>query len=237
VVVDFDNGDIQVRCAPFQSGEIGYDVLRAAGFAITNVQDGRNGAALCSIDNVPDHICTSMPPTSAYWAYFHVSGGEWGYSSTGGGGYHPKPGSVEGWHWRGSPSDPPQIDPPVTTSTPTPTSHPTSHPTSGASNPVVKPVSSGHASSGGTPTAPDATVSSSTGTPTAGSTGGPTDAATATDDVAAPEAQATDAAGPGSAKDVAAAPSSGNHSWIWGVVLVAVLGGAAATTAIRRRRA
>lgn len=231
VVVDFDNGATRVGCAPGDPSS-GYDALRKAGFTITNVQDGRNGAALCSIDNVPDHICTGMPPTSAYWAYFHVVEGEWKYSNTGGGSYNPKPGTVEGWHFRGSPSDPPGIAPPGAPSTstpkPTPKPMPTGTPSGATSTPTKGSTSA--VTPGGTPTAPDATTKVS-GTPA------PAPAATATDDVTA---TAVDAAGtdtvPASAPETRTDEASGGLSWIWGVALIAVLAAAAGATAVRRRR-
>ena len=244
VVVDFDNGDIQVRCATVHAGDNGYAVLRAAGFTPRNVQDGRNGAALCSIDNVPDHTCTSMPPTSEYWAYFHAKpGGQWAYSSYGGGSYYPKPGSVEGWHFRGSPDDPPGIAPPGTASTPAPiptpkpssapSSHPAatsptspaSHPRGGASVPVVgrdgTPTAAGSPTAAATGPAGSASANATTA-PTAGATAGVADGVAGGVAVEAPRRTAVD--------------SSGSRSWIWGVALVLVLAAAAGSTAIRRRR-
>ncbi|WP_183407065.1 hypothetical protein [Nocardioides marmorisolisilvae] len=217
----------------------GYQALSKAGFSLT-FATGNGTGAICSINSYPDHACPSMPPQSAYWAYFHAKpGGSWSYSSTGGGSYNPKPGTVEGWRFGGGSA--PTSAPPGTASTPTPKptstpSRPVSHPTSGASNPVVKPDSTGHASSGSTPTAPDATASTS-GRPTdpeATATGGPT--AQATDDVAAPD-QATDAADSVENKAVRDGGSGGNRSWVWGVVLVVLLGGAAAAKSVSRRKA
>lgn len=243
VVVDFDNGDVEVRCAEVSSGDTGYDVLRTAGFRIANVQDGRNGAALCSIDNVPDHTCTSMPPSSAYWAYYHAKpGGEWGYSSYGGGSYYPKAGSVEGWHYRGSPSNPPGVDPPAAPS-PKPTPHPTpkpsshvtpAHPGGGASNPVVGPDQTATGTGTATPTPvvePAGTPSTGAPTtshsaPTSGDTGltGDTGGTTATSSAAV------------DAHTVQQPGEASQHSWIWGVLLVVLVAAAAGTTAVRRRR-
>lgn len=242
VVVDFDNGDVQVRCTSVGPGDTGYDVLRAAGFHLENVQDGRNGAALCSIDHVPDHTCTSMPSASSYWAYFHAKrGGVWGYSTEGGGSYQPKPGSVEGWHYRGSPSNPPGISPPGSPSPSKPTSDPTPRPTSAAHPTAVPTAAHSRAGASDRVQAPGGTAATTTSgsssptttrTPEAGSVATPTDGATTATTATAGDGSAVEAP-----RSTDPADSSGNHSWIWGVVLVLALAAAAGTTAIRRRRA
>ena len=218
----------------------GYQALSRAGFSLT-FATGNGTGAVCSINGYPDHACPSMPPQSAYWAYFHARpGGSWSYSSTGGGSYNPKPGTVEGWRF-GSGAAPSAAPPgsasaPTPKPTPRPTPQPTHGPTAGASNPVVKPVSSGHASSGSTPIAPDATAAS--GTPSSGTTPGTTSTASATDDVAAPPAN--EVVGPVGAQDAtpgATHDTSSNRSWIWGVVLVLVLAGAAIAKTASRRKA
>ena len=220
----------------------GYQALTRAGFSLT-FATGNGTGAICSINGYPDHACPSMPPQSAYWAYFHAKpGGSWSYSSTGGGSYDPKPGTVEGWRFGSGAA--PSTAPPGSVSTPTPKptpkptpTSPVSRPTTGSSDPVSKPTQTGQASnSSSSPTAPD--VSSSTGgAPTTGKpdpTARPT--ATATDDVAGPTAQVTDASGPVS-KQTRDDDSSSNRSWIWGVVLVVLLGAAAAAKAVGRRKA
>ncbi|MFL6106391.1 MAG: hypothetical protein ACJ72L_05470 [Marmoricola sp.] len=236
VIVDFDNGSVQQRCAPGDPIS-GFDALVKAGFTLTYASGNGNGA-LCSIDQVPDHACPSMPPADAYWAYFHGQpDGGWSYSSYGGGGYNPKPGSVEGWRFRGSPSKKPGIAAPVT-STPRPTLKPssgptTAHPAGGASNPVVGPdaTSSNAPTAGSTPSASAtalATASATvTSTPTATASLTPTSDPTATDVGSAVEAPT---------RQTSASLASSNHSWIWGVVLVGVLGAAAGATALSRRR-
>ena len=234
VVVDYDDGSIDVRCAPGDPTS-GYDALKRAGFQLT-FATGNGAGALCSINHVPDHACTSMPGTQAYWAYFHAKpGGTWAYSTFGGGSYDPKPGSVEGWHWQGSPTDPPGIRPPGVAPSPTPTSKPRStasaHPTGGATS---KPTSgsSGVAGPGSTPTAPDASSSTgSTSAPTADVT------ATATDDVTqAPNVSGSAPTDSLSADRKTDDGSSSGRSWILGLVLVGLLGTAAGVTALRRRR-
>src|SRR5205085_11538103 len=70
----------------------GYQALGRAGFHLT-MATGSGTGAICSINGYPDHACPAMPPGDAYWAYFHGKpGGSWTYSTTGGGGYNPKPG-------------------------------------------------------------------------------------------------------------------------------------------------
>ena len=236
VVVDFDNGSVEERCAPGDPIS-GYDALVKAGFTLTYASGNGNGA-LCSIDQVPDHACPSMPPADAYWAYFHGQpDGGWSYSSYGGGSYNPKPGSVEGWRFRGSPSKEPGIAAPVT-STPRPTSEPSSghtaaHPTGGASHPVVGPdPTSSHAPTARSSPSASATASATT-SGTATSTPTATPGGTATSD---PAATGAGSAAEPPTRQTSASRSSSNGSWIWGLVLVGVLGAAAGATALRRRR-
>jgi hypothetical protein len=184
-----------------------------------------------------------MPPADAYWAYFHAKrGGAWQYSTYGGASYDPKPGTVEGWHFRGSPDDPPRTAPPGAVVTPTatakPTQRPTARPTASSSHPAAQPASSGHPSGGSSSAAAEASVSApgtAAADPTDRPTGTPSPAAT--DAVAAPGDQVADAARPLGAEVRGERAGSSDHSWVWGVALVAVLGAAAAAVAVRRRKA
>lgn len=237
VVVDFDNGTILTRCASGDPAS-GYAALTAAGFSLDYAQGSGQGA-LCSINNVPDHPCPSMPPADAYWAYFHASrGGTWAYSNLGGDAYDPKPGSVEGWHFRGSPSSPPGIAPPA--AEPTPTYTP-------SRLPVIPPPASSTRSPG---TKPPATATATALVPTAGATGGaaglgvptapgggvPTSAPTPTVGSTSDSAAAA-TVGKSTTQTSTPAHHGGGLPWIWGVVLVAVLATAGALGAVRRKRA
>lgn len=235
VLVQFPD-HTEVGCAAGDPST-GYQALSRAGFRLT-MATGSGTGAICSIDSYPDHACTSMPPQSAYWAYFHAKpGGTWTYSSTGGGSYDPKPGTVEGWRF-GSGSAPSSTPPgtpstpkPSPTSKPTtsrPTATPTAHPTAGHSG-AATPTSGSTtvAAPGASPTAPDATASG-----TSSPTGGPT--ATATDDTLVAGSSADAATAP---RSRSVADHTSGSSWIWGVVLVVLVGAAAATTVVRRRKA
>lgn len=42
-------------------------------------------------------VGTTTPDDTHYWSYWHDTGSGWQYSSTGGSGYYPPAGSIEGW--------------------------------------------------------------------------------------------------------------------------------------------
>lgn len=42
---------------------------------------------------------TDQPDDTHYWSYWHDTGSGWQYSSTGGAGYYPPAGSIEGWSY------------------------------------------------------------------------------------------------------------------------------------------
>lgn len=243
VVVDYDDGRVQVGCAPGDPSS-GYQALTSAGFSIT-LATGNGAGALCSINKVPNHPCPSMPPADAYWAYFHAErGGSWKYSNVGAGGYDPKPGSVEGWHFRGNAGDPPAVAPPAAPSTPKPTPAPSPKPSPKPSpgpnpgpNSGPKPGTQTSATSGAQPGAAspqpsgDGTAAPGTTSPTPSA--GPASAAESPS--TAPSADAvtvTDATTP-----LAESEDGGGASWVWGVAIVVVLGAAAGAALLRRRRA
>lgn len=237
VVVQFPDRT-ETGCAPGDPSS-GYQALKWAGFEVV-LATGSGAGAICSIDHYPDHDCPAMPPQSAYWAYFHAQpGGSWSYSSVGGGSYDPKPGTVEGWRFGSgsAPSSPPPgtkpSPSPTASSRPagTPTARPTTAPTSG-SPAGGTPATGGTAvaaprATAGTPSGPDASASA-TGTPSTGASSAPNDGSV-------PSGQGAEAAG-SLPKSPLRTESSGGGSWIWGVLLVGVLGAAAGTTAVRRRR-
>ncbi|MCW2854930.1 MAG: hypothetical protein JWR52_545 [Marmoricola sp.] len=219
VVVQFPD-HTTISCAPGNPSS-GYAALQEAGFSIAYAQ-GSGVGALCEIDGYPGvGACHTMPPANAYWAYFHASrGGSWSYSDTGGGGYDPAPGSVEGWRFGAGSA--PSVPPPArvaSTPKPTPKAAPTARP-SHTATPVA------------TPSGPRSTAA--TRTPSAAPTASPS-----ANVGAAPTGPPTPPASPGLAAGTvqkASSSSSNGFAWIWGVVLIAVLGGAAGTTAVRRRR-
>jgi hypothetical protein len=230
VVVQFPDGHIETGCAPGDPST-GIQALKGAGFTPEPVP-GQMGATVCRINGQPAAGEPCWQPPN-YWAYFYAQrGGSWIYSDYGAGNRDPKPGTVEGWKFGGSRSNPPSTAPPGTpalTPTPDPT---TPHPTTGASS-SVKPGTTAHPGAGTSPTAPDATAATGG---TAALTAGPS--ATATDD-GAPTAGPTvtdGAAAPRASSNAAKATSSSSKSWVWGLLLIGVLGAGAGVTAVRRRR-
>jgi len=230
VVVQFPDGHIETGCAPGDPST-GIQALKGAGFTPEPVP-GQMGATVCRINGQPAAGEPCWQPPN-YWAYFYAQrGGPWIYSDYGAGNRDPKPGTVEGWKFGGSRTNPPSTAPPGTPA-PTPTPHPTTpHPTTGASS-SVKPGTTAHPGAGTSPTAPDATAATGgTAVPTAGPS------ATATDD-GAPTAGPTvtdGAAAPRASSNAAKATSSSSKSWVWGLLLIGVLGAGAGVTAVRRRR-
>lgn len=238
VVVQFRDEPVQVGCA-LGDPSSGYEALRHAGFAITNVQS--QPQAVCTINSQPDLKQESCWEKTNFWGYWHgvqddpdKPARSWHFSNSGAY-YNPKPGGFEGWHFGAGQADggPAFAVPPLPSSTPsgTPTAHPTvAHPTGGASNPVVGPDQGPVYGPGPTPS------KGATGTTAAGPTATASDDATPTADPSA-DPTAIDAAGgsPVSAR-APAADGSSSKSWLWGVLLIGALGAAAATTAVRRRR-
>ena len=220
VVARFPDGHTETRCAPGDPTS-GFDALKKAGFTATPVL--RFPQALCQIDHLPKTDCTNMPPADAYWAYFHARpGGSWEYSNAGPGSYDPKPGTVEGWRFGGG--DQWAGSAPIGAA-PTPTPKPVSKPV-----PTKRPAAPRPTATATPTTAPSPTGSPSrtaTATPVASAS---TVAAPSSPPVASPSAAAADQ--PTAA--LAPAGSSG-ISWIWGVVLVALLGVVGAAVALRRR--
>jgi len=230
VVVQFPD-HTEIGCAAGDPSS-GYAALQAAGFTITYSQ-GNGAGAICKINNAPgDAVCGSMPPANAYWAYFHAKpGGSWSYSSTGGGAYNPKPGTVEGWRF--GDGDKPDYLPPGT-STPTPKPSSTPKPASSA---TPKPGTGTTAGSvPGTTATPGSPTS--TGTTTAGPSAS-SSASSGPDATPGPTPTLPESSGSAvawaNAPDPDAAPTDGGISWLWGLGLLAVLGAAGAAVANRRR--
>lgn len=98
VVVDYGSlGGVQRSCVG-----AGGSGLRALGDAFSVVQVLHQPGFVCRINGQPTAShdkCVVTPPTSRYWAYFHVQPGSssWSYSGAGAANYTPKPGSAEGW--------------------------------------------------------------------------------------------------------------------------------------------
>lgn len=238
VVVQFPSGPV-VRCAPGNPSS-GYEALTSAGFSLTYAQ-GSGAGALCRIDGQPGNVnCGAMPPANNYWSYWHAKpGGSWSYSSIGGGGYDPAPGSVEGWVL-GDGGSAPSIRPPggsTPTPTPKPTPKPTPRPTAKPTRvPVIPPTTA--------PTTPGSTSTTATpgttptGTPSGSATTSTTATAGSSPTTSASTATATAAAGSSVSASAGASEKTGGGglSWIWGVAMVAILGVAAGVTAAVRRR-
>lgn len=227
VVVDY-GGTESIRCA---SGDptSGFDALARAGFSVTRVQ--QFPSAVCRINGYPaSDPCVQMPPSNAYWSYWHAKrGGSWSYYSLGPASSDPAPGTVEGWAFGAG--APPSVAPPAPTATPSSSSSTSPKPrTTSSSSPTP---------SAGTSPHPSTTSSSSAKKPskTSSATPSPT-TTTATAAIAATAATTSPTAGrTGAMSPLAARTDDGSRrvGLLAGLGLIAALTGAASVVVWRRR--
>lgn len=253
VVIDYGSSS-STLCAPDSSSAI------RALTAVANVTypPQYQGTVVCQINSVPAQTCNRMPPSSAYWAFFHASrGGSWTYSSSGVAEYDPPSGSVVGFAFGsgGAPSTAPPAATPVPKPSPRPS--PSSTPKPSSSTPSTPRATSPRA----TGTGGGGTGGSHTGTgaPTPRSTSGATTpgapastgkaattatkakpGASATTTTASTETPGGGQASPSSDEQTAqaaqAAEDSGSPTSLFaGLGLVGVVGAGAAYLTLRRR--
>lgn len=89
--------NVSTSCATVPKGATGVDVLQAAGHAVGFRSDG----LVCTIDGLPKTGCSAVDD-SHFWAYFHRAPGKtsWTYSTEGPSTYRPVNASTEGWVYR-----------------------------------------------------------------------------------------------------------------------------------------
>ena len=231
VVVDFRSlgGGAQSGCAAGDPVS-GLAALSGAGFGYAFAPSG----LVCQINHQPE-LCPRVPPTTAYWSYWHAQpGGSWVYSNTGAGGYNPAPGSVEGWSF-GAGQPPGIAPPPAAAPAPAPAPAPVQPP---VQQPAPQPPRQG------TPTARGTAMPSTapgSGAPAQGQPGATPDqpsagsTAPATTSAGTPSSTAVSPA----AQDGAVPPAAGRGlgdtlGLVTGTMLVAGLGLLARWTARRR---
>ena len=204
---------------------------------------------VCKINGAPSNqTCQRMPPSSAYWAFFHAPrGGSWSYSSSGVADYDPAPGSVIGFAFGsgGAPSSAPPAAAPKPQPKPTPKPSPSSL---SSKPPAAKPKPagitpakpSGSSTSGTTPKAAGA-VSGSAASATAGAKPSATTAlpndSTSTTPTGSVTVSPNGSTGSGETTAAAAdGPDSGTPTTLLaGLGLVGLVGAGAAYLAVRRR--
>jgi len=104
LVVRLGDGNVQTRCIEFSEAQItGYDVLLRSGLSFESDVQGM-GSLVCSIGGTgcpaSDCLCQCQGSGDCiYWSYWHLSGGNWGYSVAGAAMYPVTDGAVEGWSW------------------------------------------------------------------------------------------------------------------------------------------
>jgi hypothetical protein len=156
VVIDYGSSSATL-CAPDSSSAI----RALTSVASVTYPPQYQGSVVCQINSVPSQPCTRMPPSSAYWAFFHASrGGSWTYSSSGVAEYDPPSGSVIGFAF-GSGGAPSSAPPPAT-GTPTPSPSSTPKPSSSTSSTPRSTSPHATATGGGTTGGSAAGTSSST---------------------------------------------------------------------------
>ncbi len=120
VVVRFSDGSVRSACVAFTTPTIsGYDLLTQSGLAVSAQASGAN-ATVCKIEHegcsYPGEscFCQCQGGPCRYWAYWHLTGAGWQFSSLGASSYQVEPGGVDGWAW-GSGSVEAGKQPPATT--------------------------------------------------------------------------------------------------------------------------
>lgn len=106
LVIDFGEGNVSTACVDLgNDGQAtGEEVLRASGLDVV-MEFTAVGGAVCRIGNqgcaYPSEPCwcQCMSSPCIYWAYYHLVGGQWVYSSTGASTHIVHSGDVEGWAW------------------------------------------------------------------------------------------------------------------------------------------
>ncbi len=134
IVIHFGDGASVTRCVTFSEPQIsGYDALTRTGLNIVAAFDNAQGAAVCQIENTgcPVESCLTCDIPN-YWSYWHLSDGNWSYSTLGASNFFLHHGDVDGWSWGGG-TPPPvysfdQICAPPPTNTPTVAPTPTATP-------------------------------------------------------------------------------------------------------------
>ena len=92
VVVDYD-GAVSTQCVT-----AGDDGLTTLVHAYRNTVIGTQGPYAGFVFTIDGHG-TTRPDNDHYWSYWHDTGHGWTYANTGGAGYHPPAGSLEGWSY------------------------------------------------------------------------------------------------------------------------------------------
>ncbi len=248
VVVD-RGGSISTKCASGDpSSALG--ALKAAGFSVEYPQQFP-GSVVCRINGYPSsEPCVRMPPSSAYWAFFHAKrGGSWVYSSSGVASYNPAPGSVVGFRF-GSGQQPGIAPPaPAKTSAPAPTKttpKPTPRPPTTKPKPAPSAPKATTGSTSSNPAgkaAPTATAKGKAPSSPAATSGKPTASPTASPTTSASPTGTPTASPSETASDIAAAPTSldandgggGPGTLLAGAALVALVAGGAGFAAWKRR--
>lgn len=205
---------------------------------------------VCKINGVPSNqTCQRMPPSTAYWAFFHAPrGGSWAYSSSGVAGYNPAPGTVIGFAF-GSGGAPSSAPPAATATAPKPSPKPSPSSSSSSKPPAVNPKPAGTTpSTSGSSRTPASRPAAGTGASpgsSAGATPGAKPSATSTlpNDSTSTTGSVTVSPNGATGSDettaaAATAPDTGSPmTLLAGLGLVGLVGAGAAYLAVRRRAA
>lgn len=121
LVVQFSEDRVFTECIEFSQPEInGCEVLDLSALSVAYGGYGSYGQAVCAIDDVgcpaQNCFCECAGADCVYWAYYHLLGGEWQYSTAGCSSHSVHHGDVEGWAWgSGTIGATSEVEPPVVT--------------------------------------------------------------------------------------------------------------------------
>ena len=121
LVVKFDDGSVFTECIEFSQPEItGCEALDLSSLSVEYGGYGSYGQAVCSINGVgcpaSNCFCQCTGADCEYWAYYHLAGGKWEYSTAGCSSHSLHHGDVDGWAWgAGTIGATSEVEPPLMT--------------------------------------------------------------------------------------------------------------------------
>ncbi|HUS69928.1 MAG TPA: hypothetical protein VM075_04030 [Anaerolineae bacterium] len=121
LVVRFYDGSVFSECIEFSQPDIsGCEVLNLSSLSVVYGGYGTYGEAVCTINGVgcpaSNCFCECGGVDCEYWAYYHLGGAKWNYSTAGCSSHFVEAGDVEGWAWgAGTVGATSEVQPPVMT--------------------------------------------------------------------------------------------------------------------------
>jgi len=104
LVIAFPDGTQHTEIVTVPAAATTFDVLGAADIELAS-QETAFGPAVCSINETGCPADNCFCNEKEFWAYFHLTDGEWASAMEGVGAYVPADGTVEGFAWSASDAD------------------------------------------------------------------------------------------------------------------------------------